>query len=303
MSPTLLIDIRNALFKPQKIWYFLVRWFKTNFLWQRRFNSLREPKVAAEIIDTPETYIKIMADLGAAGIPVQTMFIEKAEYERYCTAAGYHRFPLYLKAGRAETFPKKSLEHFLSARLLGLNAQDRYIDVANNESPVPEIYSSLYGCTCYRQDIAFAPGVHDRTIGGNADSMPVPDNFASAMGLHCSFEHFEGDSDIGFIREAQRVLSPGGRAVIIPLYLFTHYAILTDPSALPGGGIFFEPDATLHCLKGFGNRHGRVYDIPHFVNRVYRNRGNLNIRIFYFENTGEIDPSGIVRFAALLQKP
>jgi SAM-dependent methyltransferase len=303
MPSRLIIDIRNALFRPQKVWHALARSLKTRFLWQRHFDGLREPKVAGGMFDTPETYGAILAGLSAAGIPVIKMSIDKAEYARYCAAAQYRRFSQYLKAGRAETFPKKSLEHFLSARLLGLNAQDRYIDVANNESPVPEIYSSLYGCTCYRQDIAFAPGVHDRTIGGNADSMPVPDNFASAMGLHCSFEHFEGDSDIGFIREAQRVLSPGGRAVIIPLYLFTHYAILTDPSALPGGGIFFEPDATLHCLKGFGNRHGRVYDIPHFVNRVYRNRGNLNIRIFYFENTGEIDPSGIVRFAALLQKP
>jgi SAM-dependent methyltransferase len=303
MANTLIFDLRNALFRPQKIWYFLTRWLRTRFLWQRRFEGLREPKVAAGIFDTPETYEKILSDLGAAGIPVTAMSIDKAEYDRYCAAAGYDRFPLYLKAGRAPAFPKKSLEHFLSAKLLGLNAQDKYIDVANNGSPVPEIYSSLYGCTCFRQDITFAPGMHGSTIGGNADSMPVPGNFATAMGLHCSFEHFEGNSDTGFIREAQRVLAPGGRAVIIPLYMFTRYAILTDPSVLPRGGIFFEPDATLHCLKGYGNRHGRVYDVPHFVNRVFHNRGTLNIRIFYFENTGDIDPSGIVRFAAVLQKP
>jgi hypothetical protein len=303
MPSTLIIDIRNALFRPQKVWQALARSLKTRFLWQRRFAGLREPKVAAEINDTPETYIKIIADLGAAGIPVTKMSVDKAEYGRYCARAQYHRFPLYLKAGRAATFPKKSLEHFLCAQLLGLKKEDKYIDVANDESPVPEIYSSLYGCTCYRQDLAFAPGVHDRTIGGNADSIPVPDNFATAMGLHCSFEHFEGISDTGFIREALRVLSPGGRAVIIPLYLFTHYAIITDPSVLPRGGIFFEPDATLHCLKGFGNRHGRVYDVPHFMNRIYRNRGSLKVQLYYFENTREIDPSGIVRFAALLQKP
>lgn len=303
MSSTLLIDLRNALLRPQKIWIALARSLKTRFLWQRRFKALREPKVAGGMFDTPETYEAILAGLGAAGIPVIKMSIDKAEYERYCAAAGYHRFPLYLKAGRAPEFPKKSLEHFLSARLLGLNAKDSYIDVANNGSPVPEIYSSLYGCACFRQDIAFAPGVHGRVIGGNADCMPVPDNFATAMGLHCSFEHFEGGSDTGFIREAQRVLSLGGRVIIIPLYLFTHYAILTDPSALPRGGIFFEPDATLHCLKGFGNRHGRVYDVPHFIDRIYRNRGSLNVQLFFFENTSDIDPSGIVRFAALLKKP
>ncbi|HUI91338.1 MAG TPA: methyltransferase domain-containing protein [Chitinivibrionales bacterium] len=303
MAGTFFINLRNTLFKPQKLWYVLLRWYKTNFLWQRRFNSLREPKVSAEIIDTPETYTRIISDLGAAGIPVKTVSIDKDEYERYCAAARYRRFPEYLKGGRTPEFPKKSLEHFLAAKLLGLNAHDRYIDVANNNSPVPEMYSELYGCTSYRQDLAFESALTDHVIGGNADNMPVANDFASAMALHCSFEHFEGGSDTGFIREAQRVLSPGGRVVIVPLYLFTHYAVITDPSVLPKEGIFFEPDATLHCLKGYGNRHGRIYDVPHFVNRIYHHRGQMNMQLFYFENTMDIDPSGCVRFAALLQKP
>ena len=69
--------------------------------------------------------------------------------------------------------------------------------------------------------------MHDHKIGGDAASLPVPDGFATKMALHCSLEHFESDSDIRFFQEAHRVLSPGGKLVVVPLYLTERYFILT----------------------------------------------------------------------------
>ena len=72
--------------------------------------------------------------------------------------------------------------------------------------------------------------------------MDVPDAFADKLFLHNSFEHFEGDADTGFVREAWRVLKPGGRVCIVPLYLSTRHQILTDPF-VDRRGVVWDPDA------------------------------------------------------------
>src|SRR5262249_19042301 len=150
-------------------------------------------------------------------------------------AARYENFPHYYPTN----LPEKSLEHYIATQLLQLNAQDVYIDIASEHSPVPDIYRRLFAATAYRQDLAYPPGLHADKIGGDAAHMPLPEAFATKMALHCSFEHFEGDSDIGFIRETARVLRPGGAACIVPLYLFEEYAIQIDPViALPAGVVF-----------------------------------------------------------------
>ena len=126
--------------------------------------------------------------------------------------------------------------------------------------------------------------------------------FATKMALHCSFEHFEQDADIRFIKEASRVLTKGGKLCILPLYLFEKYIILTDPSMLPKGNMPFESDAILYCAKGFGNRHGRFYDVSHFIARVVNNLNDLKLTIYVVQNEKEVDPSCYVKFIALFEK-
>jgi len=63
-------------------------------------------------------------------------------------------------------------------------------------------------------------GFNGNTIGGNATDMLITDGVATKMALHCSFEHFEGDEDIRFIKEADKVLRGEGKMCILPLYLF-----------------------------------------------------------------------------------
>lgn len=221
--------------------------------------------------------------------------MENAQYSKF--RAYYLKF-----AGIARNLAEKSLEHYLGARLLALSKDDLYIDIASSNSPAPEIYHKMYGCKCYRQDMMFLEGMNENTIGGDAANMSVRDGFASKMALHCSFEHFEGDSDIGFIKEASRVLLVGGRLCILPLYLFNKYVIQTDPTVLPKGGIQFDSDAVLYCAKGWGQRHGRFYDVPHFITRIGDNLDGFNLVIYVVQNEKEVDPSCYVKFIALFQK-
>jgi len=245
----------------------------------------------------------ILTELKSSGFDIVPYEIDIADYQRYLDLAQYCLYP-YLDCGKHYCFPEKSLEHYLAFKLLELNKDDVYIDIANNNSPVPEIYSSLSRCIAYRQDMIFPAGIHGNTLGGNASELPVCDNFASKMALHCSFEHFEGESDIHFIHEARRVLSPGGKLCILPLYLFNQFAIQLDPDALPSEGMDFETDATLYLFKdGFRTRHARFYDIAHLKERICKNLGDLQLKIFYIVNEDRVNPHCYVKFVALIEKP
>jgi hypothetical protein len=140
-------------------------------------------------------------------------------------------------------------------------------------------------------------------IGGDAANMAVPDGFASKMALHCSFEHFENRSDMGFIPEVSRVLKPGGAICILPLYMFDEYAIQTDPAVSIPQEVKFDDDATVYCAYGWGNRHGRFYDPKRLLSRVCNNLNGMKLTVYRIVNAKQVDQSCYVQFAALIQKP
>lgn len=287
---------------PVKTYRYIVRRVKELLLWDCYYNALRQPKVKSAVPHDPQIHSEIIKELKKNSFNVAEFDIDVTDYRRYMNNAEYHRFPNYFRGGKADYFVEKSLEHYLAARMLNLSADDVYIDVATSNSPAPEIYHDLYGCKVYRQDLIFPKGIHGNVIGGDACNMPVKDGFATKMALHCSFEHFEHDSDIRFIKEASRVLANEGKLCILPLYLFNKYAIQTDPIVLPKGGIPFEKEAILYCARGWGNRHGRFYDIPHLITRVRNNLSNLRLTVYVVQNEKEVASSCYVKFIGLLSK-
>ena len=279
--------------------------YKTKSLfWSHYYRRLREPKlILNNLTDVPVQKISAIVrdELLRKDFEVKPFLIDKEDYYNYLKLAKYPKFRGYLNGGKASAFAEKSLEHYIAAKLLSLSNQDVFVDIACSNSPASLIYRELYGCQVYRQDLTFPKGIHGNLIGSNASEMPIPCEFATKMALHCSFEHFEQNSDIGFIREAKRVLQEKGRVCIIPLYLFTSYAIWTNPILVPKN-FPFEHDATLVCAKGFQNRHARAYDVPHLVNRIRNNLGPLKLKILVVENEKEVHPSCYVKFIALLEK-
>lgn len=262
--------------------------------------QIRDPKTAEPLNLTPAMTDEIVRQLQARGFSVQELTLDPAEYREYFAQAGYtKRYPTYYTFN----LPEKSLEHFVAAKLLELHPDDVYIDIASEHSPVPDIYSRLFGCTSYRQDLAYPAGLNGDRIGGDAAAMPVPDGFAAKMALHCSFEHFEGDADMRFIREIERVLRPGGKVLFAPIYLFREYAILTDPQVAVEQQVPFEADAVVYCKPGWQNRHGRFYDPAHLADRIKGNLGAMQMTIFRVTNATAIDPSCYITFAAMISKP
>ncbi len=272
------------------------------FLWYYRYFTLREPKAKSLVPhEDPKIQKETIAKLKENGFNIIDFEIELDDYRRYLHIARYQRFPDYYGGGKASNFVEKSLEHYLAARLLDLSRNDIYIDIAGEFSPASEIYHEVYGCKVYRQDLTFPEGIHGNQIGSDASSMPVENRFATKMALHCSFEHFEQDSDVKFIKEANRVLRKGGKVCILPLYLFSKYAVETDLAAWTKGGLYFEPDAVLYCAKGTGVRYARFYDVSHLIARIRDNLDALRLTIYVARNEKEVSRSCYVKFIALFE--
>jgi hypothetical protein len=254
----------QAFRHPGKAFRYGIRKVRQALFWNRYYETVRDPKAKARVDMDPTIQADVVRELKANGFEVADFQIDLPDLQNYLARARYDRYPDYCgtDVGR---LPEKTVEHYLAAKLLKLSPEDVYIDVATSDSPTPEMYRELQRCTVYRQDITYPSDVHGNKIGGDAADMPVPDGFATRRSLHCSFEHFEGNSDMRFIRGTGRVLRPGGKLCIVPYCLRNHCVVQTDPCVYPKGSVQFEDDALLCCTKDWG--HGTVATMTCHISR------------------------------------
>lgn len=217
----------------------------------------------APILDVP----LILEQFAERAIDVQHVSVDTQALERHMRAFRYPRFYAggSIKTGGARE--AKILEYFLSLELLPIAASDVVIDVASERSVFPEMVRSAIGAQVFRQDLIYPPGVQRDCIGGSAESMPLSAEFADKLFLHNSFEHFERDADRNFMREAWRILKPGGGVCIVPLYISTRHQILTDP-LLDTSEVEWDRGAEIVERIGHHNRFGRCYSVATLTDRV-----------------------------------
>jgi hypothetical protein len=161
---------------------------------------------------------------------------------------------------------KKIMEHFVSYTLLGVSKADKYIDVASENSPFPDLYRRIIGAETYSQDLSYPPGVSGYRIGSSADSMPIEAASVDKMSLHCAFEHFQNDVDTNFVREVSRTLRPGGKCVIVPLYMASRLLNIVDP-ILDASSVRFDDGAVVMGETNLGGLFERYYS-PESLKRI-----------------------------------
>jgi hypothetical protein len=168
------------------------------------------------------------------------------------------------------SFLEKALEHFLSFKIAQPARGQTFMDVGSCVSVVPEILRRHYGCDCYAQDLELPVGVRGWNVGSNAANIPLPDSSIDRMTLHCTFEHFEGHADSGFIRECARLLKPGGKTIILPLYVNTNWTNITgETDENERSAIDFDDLASYWCvIPEWRNRFGRHYSAQALLDRV-----------------------------------
>jgi hypothetical protein len=210
----------------------------------------------------------------ACGRPIRRVALDRLDFEAFTSIYVDDR-PFITEA--------KKLEYYLSMRFLEFTPEDVFIDVAAQNCPYAEFVRNMYGCCSYRQDLYYLdPGVNGWDIGGDAaEGLPFLDGQVTKIALHNSFEHFEGDRDSRFILEAERVLAPGGRMIIVPL------DVAETPFETNSLGWTAE-DGTVH-LWGIGAQFGRTYDPVQLGERVISRLGCLTPMIYHLDNCG-IEP-------------
>jgi SAM-dependent methyltransferase len=198
-------------------------------------------------------------------VPTENFSIDSGALSAFLKKADYVSFyPHYYRSNLAE----KSLEHFITLQFLQPTPADIFIDVASEGSPLPDIVTRLFRTTSYAQDIMYPAGISGRRIGGDACEMPVPDGFATKVALTCSLEHFEGNGDSRLFHEIARILRPGGKVAVAPLYIFNKSVTLTDPRYSATVEVPFDSDTEIYCAEGYCNRHGRFYSPQTLFERI-----------------------------------
>ena len=241
--------------------------------------------------DMPFDPIRVIEELQNNGLNVEERNIPVSDFHKWLEEADY---PHDYRALYGEAFTKKALEHYVSLELLKPSGDSVIVDVASAGSPFCDIAVKTYGSRLYSNDIVFPNGIRKVSdkiseVGGNAVSMPLGSGTVTGMVLHCALEMFEGDNDISLVREASRLLKPGGRLVIIPIYLHEFYHILSDPFKSPRGARF-DPRAEIVYRRNFV-RHARFYDTEALLRRLIPPADSMKFKILYYPNAIEVDPS------------
>ena len=101
----------------------------------------------------------------------------------------------------------------------------------------------------------------------NATLTAFVDAYVTGLSLHCAYEMFMNDDDTRFIHEAARILKPGGKVVILPLYMHTQYCAYATPEYFDKG--YSDPEAKeLIRFDSTGIPSSRKYDAVMLKKRV-----------------------------------
>ncbi len=213
-----------------------------------------------------------------------------------------HREFYDIDKGRA-----KALEHALGLELLDFSQVKRYCDVASCASPIQKTFAKLYPqVEFWMQDLTYQDDLPHFQLGGFAQNMTaIPDGYFDALTLHNSFEHFMGNADSEFMREVDRVLSPNGACLILPLYVAATPRIYFDPVAVtPTLLRTYDKEAELMPVRGFANQeHARCYDAMTLQERlISRIPSTLEATILDFSGGESICPEMFPEFALVLHR-
>jgi hypothetical protein len=150
-------------------------------------------------------------------------------------------------------------------------------------------------------------GVHAWKVGSNAAKVPLSDSSLDGMTLHCTFEPFEGSADSDFVREPARLLKPGGKTVILPLYVNLSWTNITgETKESICNAIHFDGAASYWCIiPEWRNCFGRHYSAQALLDRVLTVaiRCGLKVQLLRVADFDQIHPDLWLKWVLILEKP
>jgi hypothetical protein len=235
--------------------------------------------------------------------------------EFHAWSARYGRFvpepePSKLPADIAEISDglraEKLLEYYISAMAGNLGKGMRVADLGSADSGFLDMATQAYGCEGWAVDPALAgtkkpehPMIHHvpKVISDGGDELPR----LSLITLHCSFEMFSPREMNSVFELARRKLLPGGRLVIVPLYLSTKRTIYSDAS----GEVPVPDDPGNTCVIGVRDYWAVPWSEWHspetLLTRLIRPHGELSTSIHRVSNPHDVHPGCFLRFFGVWQ--
>lgn len=272
---------------------------------RRNYNQFLKSGKKAVTGDLPYSLDKVEQQFTDAGYKPADYFVDVNAFNKYCMQheGAYRDY----KTGYGDIFVEKALEHFVSLSFKSLLPTSKIIDIANAGSPFPEVVHSAYGCDVWSNDLIFPKGTHRKDwhtqMGGDACKLPIDDNIFDLAVLHCAIEMFEGEADIGLIREVERILKPGGELIIAPLYMNEIYHIFRDPKTHRNPLPKIDEGAELVYREDFhGIGFARFYNVDAFLKRLVTNSPRLDLKIYRVRNLSDINPRCYLNWIAVFKK-
>lgn len=240
-----------------------------------------------------------------SGIPCHDFVVDAQEFIEFLQAAN---FPAEYHGGiRGGVYYEKLLEHFVAWKFLNLGEsfQAPYMDVAACSSPWAKILHSK-GIEAYAVDLSVHPKYSGLSFYRQEDATRTSfqDNSIGGASLQCAFELFWGCQDIDLLKEFSRILMPGGRAVISPLYMHTVPCFYQTPEYY--GKPYGDPGSQGFLRKNcWGVPASRKYSPETLKTRVWDTAiavGLLPI-LYVLRNRKEIADGIYLHFILVLDKP
>jgi len=227
----------------------------------------------------------ILQDLISRGVTIEEKSIDVNDFDAWLE--NYSEVKTrYQNSG--DVFIEKCLEHYIANKLTDIKKDDVYIDIASAGSNYSDILQKR-GVNAYKLDLSFPAGVRGNEIGGDAGATKLDDCSVDSMSLQCAFECFEGDSDIRFIKEAQRILKKGGKLVISPLYIDNEFINITSRACNQDEITFDDNALKVWRDDQYKAPFSRHYSPAALLSRILKNvSDNNSYKIFHVNNLDEL---------------
>jgi len=214
--------------------------------------------------------------------------IEKSKYRAFEKKLSFGRF--YNK-GVWTRYERKIAEYYIVYERLGIKRIEEpwnfiYIDGAASSSPWSAWLRENKGIKAYSLDLCppYEGADKEFYIQGDITKMPFKDASIDAISLQSALETFPGNVDINFIKECGRVLKPGGKCIITPIYMNREYVNAFGISYFKNVPVEF--DANKYYRFDFDMPFTRLYDVKHLKERICDTAVNSGFEFKIFEVHG-----------------
>lgn len=255
---------------------------------------------------SPEELTYVERSMLEEGLDLCCIDVNKYEFDDFKEA---FRFPHDYHGGPfSGHWNEKIFEHYISYILLNLydyKKEDCYIDVAASGSPWALLLRKNIGFSAYAIDLNIQKPYSDIPyyLSGDATATSFPPSSVKGISLHCAYEMFAGTDDINALKEFARILVPGGKIILVPLYMHTHYCCYSSPEFF--GKNYTDNHAKSYLRRGIcGVPSSRKYDVGRLKDRVLKTAQEVNLvpKIYSLRNQRQASPEIYCHFVLELRK-